>query len=160
MHALHAWISLWHQRPIHALTAWDLKFQVCVGHTFTPTTLPIVVFPPQTYFEYRSVVSTGEQTVNTCCYWQMRFWKDKKSSIKIESLIKIARLTVPLHTSLFVVELPKEPRQVQLVHICGVFAGGQYGKPQISMGKLHQRKWGLRSIYTSFLTVWFYDAFS
>jgi hypothetical protein len=24
---------------LHALTAWDLKFQVCLGHTFTPATL-------------------------------------------------------------------------------------------------------------------------
>jgi hypothetical protein len=24
---------------MHALTAWDLKFQVCVGYTFTPATL-------------------------------------------------------------------------------------------------------------------------
>jgi hypothetical protein len=24
---------------MHALTAWDLKFQVCKGHTFTPATL-------------------------------------------------------------------------------------------------------------------------
>ncbi len=24
---------------MHALTAWDLKFQVCLGYTFTPATL-------------------------------------------------------------------------------------------------------------------------
>jgi hypothetical protein len=28
-----------HHRPMHALTAWDLKFQVCLGYTFTPPTL-------------------------------------------------------------------------------------------------------------------------
>jgi len=25
--------------PMHALTAWDLNFQVCLGYTFTPATL-------------------------------------------------------------------------------------------------------------------------
>ncbi len=24
---------------MHALTAWDLKFQICLGYTFTPATL-------------------------------------------------------------------------------------------------------------------------
>ncbi len=39
MLAAHACIGLWHHRPLHALTAWDLKFQVCLGYTFTPATL-------------------------------------------------------------------------------------------------------------------------
>ena len=46
MHAVHACISLWGaciglwcHRPMHALTAWHLKFQVCLGYTFTPATL-------------------------------------------------------------------------------------------------------------------------
>jgi hypothetical protein len=46
MHAEHAcislWgacISLWCHRLMHGLTAWDLKFQVCLGYTFTPATL-------------------------------------------------------------------------------------------------------------------------
>jgi hypothetical protein len=39
MHAVHACISLWCHRPMQALTAWDLKFQVCLGYTFTPATL-------------------------------------------------------------------------------------------------------------------------
>jgi len=26
--------GLWHHRSMHALTAWDLKFQVCLGYTF------------------------------------------------------------------------------------------------------------------------------
>jgi hypothetical protein len=29
----------WCHRPLHADTAWALKFQVCLGHTFTPATL-------------------------------------------------------------------------------------------------------------------------
>jgi len=40
LHALTACIGLWHHEAIawllHALTAWDLKFQVCLGY---PTTL-------------------------------------------------------------------------------------------------------------------------
>ncbi len=46
MHAVHACISLWgacismwHHRLMYALTAWDLKFQDCLGYTFTPATL-------------------------------------------------------------------------------------------------------------------------
>ncbi len=42
MHAVIACISLWHHGLItwllHALSAWDLKFQVCLRYTFTPTT--------------------------------------------------------------------------------------------------------------------------
>jgi hypothetical protein len=34
-----ACISLRHHRPMHGLTAWDLKFQVCLGCTFTTATL-------------------------------------------------------------------------------------------------------------------------
>ncbi len=34
-----ACIGLWCHRLMHALTAWDLKFQVCLGYTFTLSTL-------------------------------------------------------------------------------------------------------------------------
>ncbi len=43
MHAVCAYISMWCHGPItwllHALIGWDLKFQVCLGYTFTPATL-------------------------------------------------------------------------------------------------------------------------
>jgi hypothetical protein len=49
--AVHACISLWgaciilwHHRPMHALTAWDQKFQVCLGYTFTPATLLLFTY--------------------------------------------------------------------------------------------------------------------
>ncbi len=42
MHAVHACISLWHGGAMHALTAWDLKFQVCLRYTFTPATFGLV----------------------------------------------------------------------------------------------------------------------
>jgi hypothetical protein len=32
-----------HHRPMHALTAWDLKFQVCLGYTLTPATLALII---------------------------------------------------------------------------------------------------------------------
>jgi hypothetical protein len=35
MHARTACIAPWHHRPMNALTAWDLRFQVCLGCTFT-----------------------------------------------------------------------------------------------------------------------------
>ncbi len=45
MHAVNACIGLWHHGPfmwlLHALTAWDLKFQVCLGYTFTPATVQL-----------------------------------------------------------------------------------------------------------------------
>ncbi len=31
--------GLWLHRLMHALTAWDLKFQVCLGYTLTPAAL-------------------------------------------------------------------------------------------------------------------------
>jgi len=53
MHPVHACISLWGaciglwcNRLMHALTVWDLKFQVCLRYTFTPATLcPTTVLP-------------------------------------------------------------------------------------------------------------------
>ncbi len=53
MHAISACIGLWHHGLItwllYALTAWDLKFQVCLRYTFTPPTLGwkslIIVLP-------------------------------------------------------------------------------------------------------------------
>ncbi len=45
MHKLRdACISLWCHRLMHALTAWDLKFQVCLGYTFTAATLGWLLF--------------------------------------------------------------------------------------------------------------------
>ncbi len=39
MHTVGAYIGLLCHRLMHALTAWYLKFQVCLGYTFTPATL-------------------------------------------------------------------------------------------------------------------------
>ncbi len=39
-HGLFTWL-------LHALTAWDLKFQVCLGYTFTPATLNKINVLPQ-----------------------------------------------------------------------------------------------------------------
>ncbi len=39
MPAVHTYIGLWFHRPMHALTAWDIKFQVCLRYTFTSATL-------------------------------------------------------------------------------------------------------------------------
>ena len=41
--AIRACISLWHHRLMHACTAWDLKFQVCLKYTFYPATFLVKI---------------------------------------------------------------------------------------------------------------------
>ncbi len=42
----HACIAPWCHRPMHADTAWVLRFRVCLGYTFTPATLVMRLFHP------------------------------------------------------------------------------------------------------------------
>ncbi len=82
MHAVNAcinlWgirIGLWHHRLMHALTAWDIKFQVCLGYTFTPATLFKASAVTIVLFSFFSMAANNAQSLLQ--FWAIRVCKDK-----------------------------------------------------------------------------------
>jgi hypothetical protein len=50
---------------MHALTAWDLKFQVCLGYTFTPATLDLLLTGPCSSWSQGYKTFSSPPTVQT-----------------------------------------------------------------------------------------------
>ncbi len=80
IHAVSACINMCCHRPIawllHALTAWDLKFQVCLGYTFTSATLICVALPKEAKAStvvsdtWLLVVDVDNRFANKLCQWK------------------------------------------------------------------------------------------